>query len=195
MASQLQVVNLVLSKLGRKPVQNVNDQADSLLISQQLPLFLEELLLNTLWNFALQFRYDNTPLTTNITANPFGGFLYNYQLPANYGRFAFFEYTNFPPFGVPYAIADGVLLTNTRPIIYWYVVNDVDYAVLPAPFVQALVYSTAWQVCLPLTQNQILTDKLEAMWERKLGDAIQQNAMEQPIMQVPFNDFNRRIYI
>lgn len=194
-ASELSIVNLVLAKLARSPVTNVNDSPASLLIAQQLPTMYQSVLLKAFWTFAMKFRYDNTPLTTSVMVNPIGGFLYNYQLPADYGRFGTFVFDVFPNYGTPYLITDGVILISARPIAYWYVVNDVPYSLLPAPFIEALAYYVAAEVTMPLTQNESLAKYNETRAEQRMGDAIQQNYWEQALMQTSNNDFNRRTLI
>lgn len=190
--TQLDIVNQVLNLIARTAVDNVNESPQAILINQRYPNLLKNLLRKAIWNFAIAFKSDNTPLTTTVSNE----FLFNYQLPANYGRFWRMEAQSTPTFGFVYQIVDNIFMTNANPINYWYVVNYVDASVIPPPFEQALVYYIASQVCLSLTQNKQLSDELKFEFiNTYLPDAIQQVAYEQMIIQTAFNDFDRQSYI
>jgi len=184
--SLLDVVNQVLSELGRLPVDNVESDQNALLISQRIPYLLPELLLRTPWNWAIKYVTDNNPITQNFSPE----YTYTYQLPADYGRmFKFWQ------MWYDYTIIDNFVLANQRPINYYYVVNNTDIDILPPLFFQLLVLYTASRVALALTENQKLFQYLDQQYRMKLADAIRQNDMDRRIMSTPHNDFDRLSYI
>ena len=191
MASQLEIVNQVLTEFSALPVTNVNDSDAAFLISQRLPILIIDLLKHAAWNFAIKYRTDNTPLTQNISPD----FLYNYQLPPDYCRFDRFSWSNSPQFGFYYRIIDNVIMTNTKPINYYYVTNTIDLANITAPFEMALVYYLAYTLCIPITQDKTLREELRKEYKEWLDKAIQQNNMERYISSTPYNDFDRQVYI
>ncbi len=190
MPTKLDVVNQALGELGQAPVSNINDSPAAITISNKLDVLLPEMLLATEWNWALKFVNDNTPNTVNLTPD----FPYNYTLPADYGRMCNFSWQTMN-FGLYYRIMDGVIMTNSRPILYYYIVNNVDYAVIPAIFYRALSLYAAATSCDSITNNDSLSKKLQIKYENKLVDAIRQNDMDRYITSTPYNDFDRQTYI
>jgi len=192
MPTQLEVVNQALNELGRNAVQNINDLPESQLIANKLNVLLPELLLRTDWNFAIKFVQDNNPLTTNFSPD----FLYTYKLPADYNRMDRFSWlTTGQAFGFYYRILDGLVLTNAKPINYYYVVNNIDYAFLPALFYRALSLYAAAETAMAITNKAELAKYLEVKYQQKIVDAMLQNDMDRYIQSTPYNDFDRATYI
>lgn len=190
MPSQLDVVNQALNELGRLSVTTIQDSESSQIIANKLNVLLPEMLLRTDWNFAIKFRYDNTPLTQNYSPD----FVYTYQLPADYNRMDRISWQT-ANFGLYYRIIDGLFLTNSKPIQYYYVVNNADYSVLPPLFYRALSLYAAATCCLALTNDEQLKNYLEMEYKEKLVDALRQNDMDRYVQSTPYNDFDRQTYI
>ena len=184
--SKLQVVNQVLNELGRLPVDNIDTDDQAKLISLRLDILLPELLLRAPWNDAIKYRTDNTPLTTNFSPE----FTYTFQLPFDYGRMFKFWLMWYD-----YEILDNFLLSNQRPVNYYYVVNNVDYDTITPLFERTLVLYTASTVALALTQSMELTKYLTSLYMDKLSGAILQNDMDRRVQATPHNDFDRLSYI
>lgn len=193
--SLLSITNGVVARYGRKPVTNVTEREDTHVISQQIPDMLSAMLAMAEWNFAAKFKYEDTPLTDLISYSPQGGYLYNYQLPSDFGHFWRFQYNDYPLFGLPYQILDDRILTSTKPISYWYIVSQVDYNFLPPAFVEALIYYVSAQLALAITQNQILQQDLDKKFLWFYNKAFVQNIMQNPIFQAPNNDFDRKVFV
>jgi hypothetical protein len=190
MPTKLDVVNQALNELGQVPVTAITDQPASIIIANKLDVLLPEMLLTTEWNWALKFVQDNTPNTVNLTPD----FPYNYTLPPDYGRMCNISWQTIN-FGLYYRIMDNVIMTNSKPLLYYYVVNNVDYSVIPAIFYRALSLYAAATACDAITNNDSLSKKLQAKYERKLSDAIRQNDMDRYIASTPYNDFDRQTYV
>lgn len=191
MPTELSIVNQVLSQIGRNPVTNVIDSNDAFVISQRLIVLLPELLRKTDWNFAIKQFYSNTP----NTIPSFPDFAYNYTLPGDFGSFDRWSWTTTPQFGFYYRFIDNILCTNAKPVSLYYVINNIDYAVIQPSFEQALIFYVASQVCLVLTNNPTLTKWLSDEYDKMLPNAILQNDMQRYVQSTPFNDFDRQSYI
>lgn len=184
--SKLDVVNQVLSELGRLPVDNIDTDDQAQIVSKRLDTLLPEFLLRTPWNIAIKYVTDNTPLTQNFSPE----FVYTFQLPFDYGRmFKFWQ------MWYDYEILDNFLLSNQRPVMYYYVVNNIDYDLITPLFMRCLVLYTASTVSMVLTQDLKLTQYLYMAYKEKLNDAILQNDMDRRVQATPHNDFDRLSYI
>ena len=190
MPTQIDVVNQVLNELGRLPVSDINDDNSSILISNKIDVLYPELLQRTDWNFAIAYVTDNTPLTTRISPE----YLFNYQLPPNYDRMDRVSWLSIN-FGWVYRIIDDVIITNVRPIQYYYVVNDASLSVISETFYRALVLYVASASAPSITNNTGLVKYLKTEYIMKLNDAIRQNDMDRMIVSTPYNDFDRTTYI
>lgn len=189
MPTQLQLVNRTLSELGRLQVSSVNDSPDALFVQAKISELYPELLLDYNWNFAIVYRSDDTPLTINFSPD----YVYSYQLPGDFGKFYKFASTGAQwPI---YALVDGMLLAQTRPIQYYYITNQAAYAVLPPLFARSLVLYSAAKCAPILTNNLELSKYLENEYEKSRVNTILQNDMERSIMQTPYNDFDRIQYV
>ncbi len=186
--SKLSVVNQALLELGKPVVVSINDSDDSQLIAAKLDLLFPLLLEVTFWNFAIIYKLDNTPLTSNPTTYS----QYTYQLPANYGRMYLFSPATT---GQGYFISGGQLQTNLKPVDYFYITNDVDYDAISTLFFRALSIYAAADSCLVITENEDLTQYLQAKYEMAKSDAILQNDMELYKVTVAYNEFNRITYV
>ena len=191
MPSKLEVVNQILSEIGRPPVASLSNSDDaSLIISPRVDLLSQELLERANWKFAILYRTDSTPLPVSISPD----FPWTFQLPANFGSFYKTSPQN-PNFGLYYEFIDNFICTNANPIQYYYIINQIDYATIPVLFMRILVLYTASTVSLSLTNNAQLTRFLEDKYMRKLDDALRQNDMQRYVQSTPYNDFNRQTFI
>jgi len=192
--SQLSIVNQVLLEIGRLPITNISDSPDAELISAKVDLLLPVLLQETHWNFAIKYRSDNTPLTTQFSPD----YNYSYQLPSDYGHM--FNWGNFnnnfsDPGAQPFLITDGLINSNSQPINYYYIVKNVDPDALSVMFFRALVLFTASDVSLALTENQQLTSYLRQKYEMEKSRAVMRNDMEFYKTTTPYNDYDRTILV
>jgi hypothetical protein len=188
--SRLDIVNQALTELGRLPVTNINDSEDATLLDVKLNLLLPVLLQETVWNFAILYRQDSTPLTTPLTPD----FSYTYQLPADYGRM--FQFGNINNnLDTPYLISNNLISTNEKPISYYYIINDVNVDAISTMFFRAIVLFIASDACLVLTENEKLTQYLKAKYEEEKGKAVNLNDMERYITTKPNNDYDRNMFV
>jgi len=189
MPTQLQLVNRCLSELGRLPVANINESPDAQAANAKLLELVSELYLLYNWTFLVKYIFDNTPLTTNFSPD----YTYSYQLPSDYGHFFKWQATSSQwPI---YMITDGMMLAQTKPIGYYYIVNQAAPEVYTPLFARALVLYAAAKLCPTLTNNVELAKYLDAQYALKIKEAILQDNMQQSISGVPYNDYNRVTFV
>ncbi len=189
MPSELQLVNRALSELGRLSVSAINDSPDAQYVAAKIAELFPELLLESTWNFAVKYRTDDTPLTTIFSPD----FIYTYQLPGDFGRF--FKWAATGAQWPIYEFANGYLLAQTRPVQYYYIVNQCSYSVLTPLFSRALILYAAAKSSPTLTNNVSLSSYLEKEYMKSLTKAILENDMERSVSSTPYNDFDRITYV
>ena len=189
MPSQLQLVNRALSELGRLPVTAINDSPDALYVANKLDELFPEVLLEANWTWAIKYQRDDTPLTESITPD----YTYTYQLPGDFGRFYRFASTGSQwPI---YEFINNYLCAQTKPIQYYYIVNQASFQFLLPVFARALVLYVASMSAPTLTNNVQLTAYLEKKYEKWLAKAILENDMRRSVVSTPYSDFDRLTYV
>ncbi len=189
MPSLLDLTNRALSEVGRLPVTQVTDSPDAIVISNKILELYQEVLQDYEWNFAVVYVANFSPETTNFSPD----YVYSYQLPGNYGKF--FKWATTGAQWPQYAIIDGMMLANTLPIQYYYIVNDLAFEFWPPLVARALVLYAACKSAMSLTNNLQLTAYLEKEYEKARTKAILQNDMERSVMSTPYNDFDRITFV
>lgn len=185
--SKLTVINQALLEIGKLPVTNEDDSDAAKGISAKVDILLPVLLRRTRWKFAIKYIEDNTPNTLNFSPD----FNYTYQLPADYGRFFMFSSLCFP---IDYMIVDGLLLTNVKPVQYYYIVNTADYDALSVMFVRALAVYVAADMAPTLTNNVELIKVLNAKAREEIANAVLFDDMERRVRTTPYNEYDRQQY-
>lgn len=186
--SKITVINQVLLALGLPPIANEKESTAAQFISAKLDELLPILLLSETWRFAVKYREETTPLTQNFSPD----YRYSYQLPFDYGRFM---QLGAHCITVDFSITDQMILTNSHPFSYYYVVNTIDYSLLPPLFARTLALYAAADSTIPLTQNVQLANLLHGQYQQEKVNALLLNNMEAPIQTMPSNDFDRRIWV
>lgn len=186
--SKLTVINQALLSLGFSPVANEKESEAAQFISEKLDSLLPILLLSETWCFAVKYREDNTPITQNFSPD----YRYTFQLPFDYGRFIKLGANRFV---LDFEWVDGYILTNTKPFAYYYLVNTIDYRIIPPLFARTLALYAAADSAVPLTQNVNLANYLEGKYEKEKINALLLNNMERDIKTAPYNDFDRVMWV
>lgn len=189
MPSLLDLTNRALSEIGKLPVVAITDNFAAQYVSDKIFELYQEILLDYNWNFAVTYVANYSPLTTNFSPD----YVYSYQLPGNYGKF--FKWASTGAQWPLYAIIDGMLLANTLPVQYYYIVNDLPFQFWPPLVARMLVLYVAAKSAPTLTENVGLTKYLESEYEKMRTKAILQNDMERSVMSTPYNDFDRTTFV
>jgi len=185
MASQTDICNLALVKLGAKTIMNLQDTTTSAQVLSALytPCLEAELAAHP-WTFAM----TRALLPADVTPPAFG-WGYAYRKPTGFlklvevGEHWCFYPNNRDPL---FAIEGAHILTDQgSPLKMRYVQRITDAGLLPPLFVQAFACRLAFEACEKLTQN--LSKRQEARDERKeaVRDARRTNDIEQPPQQPP----------
>lgn len=183
MPTQLQMINRILSELGRLSVSSVNESDDAKYVSDKLYELYPEVLLDCNWNFAVKYREDNTPLTTKYSPQ----FNYTYLLPSDFGKiFKFLD-----PRWLSYEFVDNYLITDYRPVRYYYIVNNANFSTFPPLVARSIVLYVASKSAPTLTNDVELSKYLNALYEREKSNAILQNNMEAMLNGTPYNGYDR----
>jgi len=190
MPTHLQLVNRTLSELGRLAVASITESPDAQQASAKLLELEPELYLAYNWSFLVKFVLDNTPLTFNFSPD----YSYTYQLPGDFGQFFKWQATGSQwPI---YEITDGYILAQTKPIGYYYIVNQADPEVYTPLFARALVLYAAAKLAPTLTNNVQLASYLQKEHDKMLAKAIVENDMiGNPHFATPYNDFSRITFV
>lgn len=186
--TQLDVVNQALMEIGSLPVTSVTDNEKAILINAKIDLLLPVLLTSTPWKFAVKYVTDNTPLTVDFSPD----YQYTYQLPADYGRFWKFSTNVYP---LQWQIVDNLLQIDVRPVSYYYIVNTVDFTYFTPLFYRALALYAASDVAFVLTNNADIAKYLFQKYEDARNNAILLDDMEREVSTMPFNDFDRQVFV
>jgi hypothetical protein len=190
--SKLTVINQALLALGLSPVANETESEAAKFISEKLDSLLPILLLSDTWRFAVKYREETTPLTQNFSPD----YRYTYQLPFDYGRFIKLGGYRFNlNFILDFVIIDNLILTHSNPFRYYYLVNTLDYSILPPIFARTLALYAAADSAISLTQNVQLANLLNNQYLQEKMNALLLNTMEQDIKGAPYNDFDRVMWV
>lgn len=189
MPTHLQLVNRTLSELGRLSVASIDESPDAQQASAKIYELEPELYLVYNWSFLVKFIIENTPLTFNFSPD----YQYTYQVPGDFGRF--FKWQSTGSQWPIYEFADGYLLAQTKPVGYYYIVNQAAPEVYPPLFARALVLYAAAKLAPTLTNNVPLASYLEKEYEKMINKAVTQDDMLNPHFATPYNDFNRISFV
>lgn len=189
MQSELDIVNDALSLLGKDAVSSADELPISLYLQRKINRLHPLLLKRENWIFAAVEKYDNTPVSPNLSDD----YTYTYQLPTNFGRF--FRWSKTVRQDENYQFVDGYLLTNSKPVSYWYIVNDADFSIVGDLYAEALAHYAASESCLVLTNSKELTVYLKNQFKEALNNAIKFNNTQKPIVSAPYNGYQRTQFV
>jgi hypothetical protein len=169
MATEVEICNSALSKLGVEPLNTLSDNTKKArLCAKQYSKIRDWLLRRHPWNFAVK----QITLTPESTAPTFG-YQYQYILPSDFIRL----YKNNDP-DYEYTIQGKRLLSNqpTVDLLYVYQVTVPD--TFDATFTELLATFLAADMCYALVQSRELTAQLTEQGENYLREIRSINAQE-----------------
>ena len=153
MASQIDICNLALTKLGDTNISSITQNArPAKLLNQCYELMLEEVLRAYDWNFA-----TGRAQLARLDEDPIFGYDFQYSLPADYLKIRKFFNAYGAGFIRPqYEIEGRKLLTNeeTVQIIYTKKITDTTY--FDSLFISAFAARLALEICESLTGKSTL---------------------------------------
>jgi hypothetical protein len=197
MASQVQICNQALTKVGEQRITSLADgtkQAN--VMSAIYDVKRDAELAAQPWTFAIR----RAQLPASAVAPSFG-WTYAYPLPADYlalvevgEDYVFYDSDTGALFQVEGTDSGPVILTDqAAPLEVRYIARVTNPGLYPPLFVEALACRLAAESCESLTQN---LSKRQAAWdERKqaIREAKRVNAIEQPPRQPPASSWLRAL--
>lgn len=185
----LELVNRVLNEIGEPAVNAIDETHSSTFIANRIDDFIPQLLQITSWDFAVRLKDDNSPLSSNR----FTDWQYNYQLPADFGQF--FKFSRDAYNVINFDIYESILVSDTRPLKYYYISNQVNPDNFEPLFVDLLTLFTAARSAKAITEDKGLSQQLMSWFEHIKNEAVLQNSMQEAIRHKPHNDFDRNFFI
>lgn len=185
MASQVDVVNRGLFKLGALPIMSMADgNKQARVMSGLWDTVLKAELRRAQWSFAM--RRAALPA---LAAVPAWGFNFTYQLPSDCLRVVQVNDFYDPPSAQnyrnsddsPYTIEGSTLLTDYgAPLKIRYVANITDPGAFDALFVEVLASKLAYEACESITQSNQKKDVAAQDYTAAKKDAVRVGALEKP---------------
>lgn len=194
MASETDIVNRALTKLGSGYITALSDNSKSARVMAGLfDTVRKAELSRRYWNFAL--ARDALPL---LGTSPAWGFANQYQLPNDFlkpvqiGEFyvvpGMSDYLSGDD--SPYAIEGRAILTDfSAPLNIRYVRDMTDYTLFDPLFIEAFAAKLAYEACYAITQSN--TGREQAMDDYKMAllEASRSNAIAKPPQGFPDNSW------
>lgn len=191
MASNVQIANSALTKLGAARIMSLSDnKKEAREINAIFELRRDHLLRSYNWSFAM----ERTTLPA-LDETPAWGYSYLYQLPTDCLRVVqvddmwvvpgLADYTSGPD-SEPYKITGRRVETNIgAPLKLRYVKRITDSGSFDAAFVEVFAADLADQACEALTQSNTKREQTQHALKQALLEAVRANAIELPPEAIP----------
>lgn len=185
MASQTEIINRALFKLGGNPITSITDNSQAARVMSGLwDTVRKAELTKRYWNFALA-RSSLAALTTA----PDWGFDYQYQLPVDFLKIVqvndvfiapgMQDYRNMDD--SPYAIEGSVILTDFgAPLKIRYVKDITDAGLFDPLFCEVIASKLAYEACYAITQSLQGREQANADYKLAIKEAGLSNATAKP---------------
>ncbi len=192
MASQVEIANRALSKLGEARITSVSDNnPEAKAVSARWDTLRDAALTENPWRFAIEL----VQLVADSTA-PTHGYSYRYRRPSDdlwtvqVGDYAavyhslgvLYRYsTAYDPISSPYEVVGQYIHTDlSAPLNYQYVKRVENTGEWDALFVEAFACRLAMDMCEELTQSASKMDRVAAMYKDAMKQAVRRNALLRP---------------
>ena len=185
MASQVEICNRALIKLGAGQITSITDNnKQARLLAALWDTIRKTELTKRFWNFALQ----RTSLPA-LSTTPAWGFTNAYQLPVDFLKLAqvndVFIATGLQDYrnqdDSPYAIEGSVIMTDFgAPLKIRYVKDVTDAGLFDPLFAEAMASRLAYEACYGITQSRDGTRQAADDYKQAIKDAALSNALAKP---------------
>ncbi len=190
MASQVEIANRALTKLGAARIISLDDdvkQARS--VKSMFELVRDAEMRAHIWSFTVKRKS-----LAALSSTPDWGFDYEYQVPSDYLRIlqvndiypgpSLDDYRNAST--AEYVIENRKILANfAAPLKIRYIARIEDTSLWDATFIEAFASRLAMEMCEDLTQSSTKKADAQNDYKRALTDAIRSGAVEQPPVDLP----------
>lgn len=191
MASDVQIANRALTKLGARRILSIDDDVkEARAINSMFDIVRDSELRAHPWNFAM----TRASLPALVSA-PAWGFLRQFQLPSDCLRVIQINEHYWVPsltdyrtrLDVPYQIEGGKVLTDFQaPLKIRYVARISDTQSWDSCFVEAFASKLAYETCEEITQSNTKKQEAAADYKEAIRSAKRMDAIENP--PEPFGD-------
>lgn len=190
MASQVEIANRALTKIGDARITSLSDNVEAArVISSAWSALRDAELRSRIWNFSAA----RTSLPA-LSTTPSWGFSYQYQLPSDCLRviqvdeyFPGVSMSNYRTSSeAAYQIEGGKVLTNlSAPLKIRYVSRIEDTGAWDAAFVEVFACRLALEICEKLAQSSTKRQLAWDEYKQALGAAVRADAVENPPEPLP----------
>lgn len=190
MASQVEILNRALIKLGAGQITSITDNnKQARALSALWDTVRKAELTRNFWNFALA----RTTLAA-LSSTPAWGFGYQYQLPVDFLKLAQINDTFIAPGQIdyrnmddsPYAIEGTTVLTDfPAPLKIRYVKDVTDCSFFDPLFVDMMASKLAYEACYTITQSRDGQKAAMDDYKLSLREARVSNAIAKPPQGLP----------
>jgi hypothetical protein len=173
MASDVEIVNNALSKLGEQPILTFDDDSEpARLATRTFSDTRDDLLRTNPWNFATRRAQIAAE-----TATPVYEFARSYPVPSDFLKLI--EIDN--PNRWPFKLEEGRILTDlATPINIRYIFRVTDADSMDSSFREALAAILARDWAEPLAATTTLSQQMAVIARQKLSNALALDAQEDP---------------
>jgi hypothetical protein len=162
LASEVEICNSALAKLGVEPISSLSEQSKAARLCQkQYYLIRDELLAHHYWNFAMK-REELAALP----GEPAFEWSYQYQKPTDCLRVLHLD----RPERI-FKVEGGKILTKIASTHLLYISKETLTGLYSPHFVEAFAYRLAADLAYPLVQSVSLSERLHAKADQRLADA------------------------
>jgi hypothetical protein len=156
MASEVQMCNLALSRIGEEPISAIDEGGNKANLCQTYYTTIrDELLSNHDWGFARKRR-----ALALLSEDAVGRWTYTYQMPVDCLKPRFVEYGGRQD--TPFRIEGDTILTNTEDAVLVYTYRITDTTKFSTDFTVALWTRLAAEICPALGGSN---SKAEGIWK------------------------------
>jgi hypothetical protein len=171
MASETGICNAGLIKLGESTITSLSDSSKAARLCNERYAELRDLLLRDhLWQFAIK----RLELAQSTTA-PIFNWDYAYPLPSDCIRIIEPDIKDFP-----FKVEGNNIITNESAVYLKYIARVTDPNDFSVSFRECLSLKIAWELAVPLTDNQQLAKEMENRFAVALGNAKAVGSIETP---------------
>lgn len=191
MATETTICNMALSYLGRGPITNLlspTDATEQLCATNYEPA-RDAVMESQNWTFAVA----RATLSTPLAGAPEWGMSYYHALPNDCLRVVWAgrnqdeqEYDTFD-----WRVESEGIATNEQVIYIRYIKRVTDPGKFSPLFVQALAARLAVEMCIAVTQNVSLYDRLANLYALKVGEAATNNGLQGRSQVIKQNSLQR----
>jgi len=171
MASDVQIANAALMKLGHEPIVSFNDESDQArAVNAVYDICRDDVLSAHDWNFATK-HVQLAEVVQTVATDEYAHF---YQLPSDYIRILYVE-----PIGEKFAVRDGQIYTDaSSPIKVAYIARVTDSGRFSANFVGAFVYRLCAELVTALTARDGYQRDFWGLYAGKIQEAKSTDGLE-----------------